>query len=91
MYAQNQPALATGVKEMKERELQDTQEKLEASERFVSELQQSLQQKDKTIADLQQTISDHERKIRQLETGDRAKRPPTTAASHNTTGKCGCS
>ena len=77
--------------EMKERELQQTQQQLQASEQLVSEFQQSLQQKDKTISDLQQTISAHERKIQQLEqqntvSGDQPQQlsvtgPQTTVAA----------
>ena len=77
--------------EMKERELQQTQQRLQASEQLVSEFQQSLQQKDKTISDLQQTISAHERKIQQLEqqntvSGDQPQQqsvtgPQTTVAA----------
>ena len=53
--------------EMKERELQRTQQRLQASKQLVSEFQQSLQQKDQIISDLQQTILVHERKNQQLE------------------------
>ena len=43
--------------EMKERQLQQTQEKLIVSEQLVGEFQQSLEQKEKIISNLQQTIS----------------------------------
>ena len=69
---------------MKEKELQQTQQRLQASE-------QSLQQKYMTISDLQQTISAHERKIQQLEqqntvSGDQPQQqsvtgPQTTVAA----------
>ncbi|CAI8019353.1 hypothetical protein GBAR_LOCUS11640 [Geodia barretti] len=64
---------------MNQRELNDTQEKLQGSEQLVAAFQESLQQKDQTITDLQQTLSDREQKIEQLqEQGDRASRdqPP---------------
>ena len=77
--------------EMKERELQQTQQQLQASEQLVSEFQQSLQQKDTTISDLQQTISAHEKMIQQLEqqntvSGDQPQQqsvtgPQTTVAT----------
>ena len=70
---------------MEERELQLTQQQLQASGQLVSEFQQSLQQKDKTISDLQQTISAHERKIQQLEqqntvNGDQPQQQSVTGA-----------
>ena len=68
--------------EMKERELQRTQQRLQASEQLMSEFQQSLQQKDKTISDLQQTILVHERKRQQLQQQPQQQtvtRPQTTA------------
>ena len=58
----------------KQRELEQTEKRLQASERLVSEFQQCLQQKDKTITDLQQTIRTHERKIQQLEQQNAASR-----------------
>ena len=61
-----QHAVADAAK-LKERELQHTQEQLQASEKLVSEFQHSLLQKDKIITDLQETISAHAIKIHQLE------------------------
>ena len=80
---ENQRSMGHSV-EIKERQLQQTQQQLQASE-------QLLQQKDKTISDLQQTISAHERRNQQLEqqntvSGDQPQQqsvtgPQTTVAA----------